>query len=117
LARRFQAITVDPPTNEQTIEILKGLRDRYETHHRVHITDGAIKAGVDLSGPHITGRVQPDKSIDVIDEAGARVRIKSMTKPPNLAELEASIEKLSIEKDEAVKAADYERAAELRDKA
>jgi ATP-dependent Clp protease ATP-binding subunit ClpC len=117
LARRFQAITVDPPTNEQTIEILKGLRDRYETHHRVHITDGAIKAAVDLSGRYITGRVQPDKSIDVIDEAGARVRIKSMTKPPNLAELEADIERLSVEKDEAVKAADYERAAELRDKA
>jgi ATP-dependent Clp protease ATP-binding subunit ClpC len=117
LARRFQAITVDPPTNEQTIDILKGLRDRYETHHRVHITDGAIKAAVDLSGRYITGRVQPDKSIDVIDEAGARVRIKSMTKPPNLAELEADIERLSVEKDEAVKAADYERAAELRDKA
>jgi ATP-dependent Clp protease ATP-binding subunit ClpC len=117
LARRFQAITVDPPNNEQTIEILKGLRDRYETHHRVHITDAAIKAAVELSGRYITGRVQPDKSIDVIDEAGARVRIKSMTKPPNLAEIEAEIERLSIEKDEAVKAADYERAAELRDQA
>jgi ATP-dependent Clp protease ATP-binding subunit ClpC len=117
LARRFQAITVDPPTNDQTVEILKGLRDRYETHHRVHITDGAIKAAVDLSGRYITGRVQPDKSIDVIDEAGARVRIKSMTKPPNLAELEGEIERLSVDKDEAVKAADYERAAELRDKA
>jgi len=117
LARRFQAITVDPPTNEQTVEILKGLRDRYETHHRVHITDGAIRASVELSGRYISGRVQPDKSIDVIDEAGARVRIKSMTKPPNLAELEADIERLSVEKDEAVKAADYERAAELRDKA
>jgi ATP-dependent Clp protease ATP-binding subunit ClpC len=117
LARRFQAITVDPPSNDQTVEILKGLRDRYESHHRVQITDAAIKAAVDLSGRYITGRVQPDKSIDVLDEAGARVRIKSMTKPPDLAELEASIEKLSIEKDEAVKAADYERAAELRDKA
>ncbi|HYE61664.1 MAG TPA: ATP-dependent Clp protease ATP-binding subunit [Phycisphaerales bacterium] len=117
LARRFQAITVDPPTNDQTVEIIKGLRDRYETHHRVHITDAAIKAAVELSGRYITGRVQPDKSIDVIDEAGARVRIKSMTKPPNLAELEADIERLSVEKDEAVKAADYEKAAELRDKA
>jgi len=83
----------------------------------VHITDGAIRASVELSGRYISGRVQPDKSIDVIDEAGARVRIKSMTKPPNLAELEADIERLSVEKDEAVKAADYERAAELRDKA
>ncbi len=117
LARRFQAITVDPPNEEQTFEILKGLRDRYETHHRVHITDAAIKAAVELSGRYIPGRVQPDKSIDVIDEAGARVRIKSMTKPPNLAELEGDIERLSVEKDEAVKAADYERAAELRDKA
>jgi len=117
LARRFQAITVDPPSNEQAVEILKGLREKYEAHHRVHITDGAIKAAVELSGRYITGRVQPDKSIDVIDEAGARVRIKSMSKPPNLAELEGDIERLSVEKDEAVKAADYERAAELRDKA
>src|SRR5262245_3526755 len=116
LARRFQPIPVDPPTNDQTIEILKGLRDRYEKHHRVQITDDAVKAAVELSGRYISGRVQPDKSIDVIDEAGARVRIKSMTKPPNLAELEADIERLSVEKDEAVKSADYERAAELRDK-
>ena len=117
LARRFQPITVDPPTNEQTVEILKGLRDRYETHHRVKITDDAVRAAVELSGRYITGRVQPDKSIDVIDEAGARVRIKTMTKPPNLADVEGEIEKLTVEKDEAVKAADYERAAELRDKA
>ena len=117
LARRFQAITVDPPGDEQTVEILKGLRDRYEQHHRVKITDTALKAAVDLSGRYITGRVQPDKSIDVIDEAGARVRIKSMTKPPNLAEIEGDIERLSVSKDEAVKAADYERAAELRDQA
>jgi ATP-dependent Clp protease ATP-binding subunit ClpC len=117
LARRFQPITVDPPTNEQTVEILKGLRDRYEQHHRVRITDEALKAAVELSGRYITGRVQPDKSIDVIDEAGARVRIKSMTKPPDMADIEAQVEKLTIEKDEAVKAADYEKAAELRDKA
>ncbi len=117
LARRFQAITVDPPTNEQTVEILKGLRDRYEQHHRVKITDDALRAAVELSGRYITGRVQPDKSIDVIDEAGARVRIKTMSKPPNLADIEGEIEKLTVEKDKAVKAADYERAAELRDKA
>ncbi len=117
LARRFQSIPVDPPTNEQTIEILKGLRGRYQEHHRVEITDEALKAAVELSGRYISGRVQPDKSIDVIDEAGARVRIKSMSKPPNLADIEADIERLSIEKDEAVKSADYERAAELRDKA
>jgi ATP-dependent Clp protease ATP-binding subunit ClpC len=117
LARRFQAITVDPPTNEQTVQIIKGLRDRYEEHHRVNFTDGAIEAAVELSGRYIPGRVQPDKSIDVIDEAGARVRLKTMSKPPNLSDLEAEIERLSVEKDEAVKAADYERAAELRDKA
>ncbi len=117
LARRFQPIAVDPPTDEQTVQILKGLRDRYEQHHRVQITDAAVEAAVELSGRYITGRVQPDKSIDVIDEAGARVRIKSMTKPPNLAEIEADIERLTVEKDEAVKSADYEKAAELRDKA
>jgi ATP-dependent Clp protease ATP-binding subunit ClpC len=117
LARRFQAITVDPPSDEQTVEILKGLRDRYEQHHRVRITDEAIRSAVDLSGRYITGRVQPDKSIDVIDEAGARVRIKSMSKPPALADMEGQIERLNVEKDEAVKAADYERAAELRDRA
>jgi ATP-dependent Clp protease ATP-binding subunit ClpC len=117
LARRFQPIPVDPPNNEQTVEIIKGLRDRYEQHHRVHITDLAIKAAVDLASRYITGRVQPDKSIDVIDEAGARVRIKSMSKPLDLAEIEGQIERLAVEKDEAVKAADYEKAAELRDKA
>ena len=117
LARRFQAIPVDPPSDDQAVEILKGIRDKYEQHHRVKITDEALKAAVDLSGRYITGRVQPDKSIDVIDEAGARVRLKSMTKPPNLAEIEASIERLTVEKDEAVKGADYERAAELRDQA
>ncbi|MBL0927905.1 MAG: ATP-dependent Clp protease ATP-binding subunit [Phycisphaerales bacterium] len=117
LARRFQAITVDPPSNEQTVQILRGLRDRYENHHRVQITDEAIEAAVELSGRYITGRVQPDKSIDVIDEAGARVRLKTMTKPPDLADIEGDIEKLSVQKDEAVKAADYERAAELRDQA
>ncbi|MEC9374692.1 MAG: ATP-dependent Clp protease ATP-binding subunit, partial [Planctomycetota bacterium] len=115
LVRRFQPINVEPPTSTQTIQILKGLRARYEDHHRVKITDEALDAAVELSNRYITGRVQPDKSIDVIDEAGARVRLKSMTKPPNLADLEEKIERLSIEKDEAVKAADYERAAELRD--
>ncbi|MBX3385348.1 MAG: ATP-dependent Clp protease ATP-binding subunit [Phycisphaeraceae bacterium] len=117
LARRFQSIPVDPPSEEQTVAILKGLRDKYEQHHRVQITDDAIKSAVELSGRYISGRVQPDKSIDVIDEAGARVRIKSMTKPPNLADLEAEIERLTVQKDEAVKAADYEKAAELRDQA
>ena len=117
LARRFQAIPVDPPSAEQSIEILKGIRDKYESHHRVKITDDALKAAVELSGRYITGRVQPDKSIDVLDEAGARVRIKSMRKPPDLADIEGEIERLSVAKDEAVKGADYEKAAELRDQA
>ncbi len=117
LERRFQTILVNPPNHEDTIEIIKGLRDRYEAHHRVQITDAAVAAAVELSERYISSRVQPDKSIDVIDEAGARIRLKSMSKPPNLAEIEEKIERLSIEKDEAVKAADYERAAELRDEA
>jgi len=115
LERRFQTIIVNPPTKEQTLDILKGLRDRYEAHHRVQITDEAILQAVELSSRYVTGRVQPDKAIDVIDEAGARIRLKSMAKPPNLAGIEANIEKLQIEKDEAVKNADYERAAQLRD--
>jgi len=117
LERRFQTILVEPPNTEDTVKILIGLRDRYEAHHRVQITDAAVAAAVELSNRYITARVQPDKSIDVIDEAGARIRLKSMSKPPDLADIEEQIERLSIEKDEAVKAADYERAAELRDQA
>jgi ATP-dependent Clp protease ATP-binding subunit ClpC len=115
LERRFQTILVEPPNKEQTVEILKGLRDRYEAHHRVQITDAAIGRAVELSDRYITSRVQPDKSIDVIDESGARVRLKSMSKPPDLTEIEEQIERLGLDKDEAVKAADYERAAQLRD--
>jgi ATP-dependent Clp protease ATP-binding subunit ClpC len=117
LERRFQTIMVEPPSKEHTLSILKGLRDRYEEHHRVHFTDAALECAVELSGRYITGRVQPDKAIDVIDEAGARVRLKTMTKPPDLAGLEADAEKLQADKDDAVKNADYERAAELRDQA
>ncbi len=117
LERRFQSIAVNPPNTKDTIEILKGLRDRYETHHRVKITDEAIAAAVDLSNRYISARVQPDKSIDVIDEAGARVRLKSMTKPPSMADLEEKLELLKVKKDEAVKNADYEAAASLRDEA
>ncbi|MFZ4723444.1 MAG: ATP-dependent Clp protease ATP-binding subunit, partial [Phycisphaerales bacterium] len=117
LERRFQSIPVNPPNAEQTIEILKGLRDKYATHHRVTYTDEALRTAVELSGRYIPGRVQPDKSIDVLDEAGARLRLKTMAKPPDLADLETRIERLSVEKDEAVKGADYEKAAELRDQA
>ena len=117
LERRFQSIVVNPPSNEDTVEILKGLRERYEKHHRVKFTDDAIRASVDLSNRYISDRVQPDKSIDVIDEAGARVRLKSMTKPPSMADIEEQLELLKVKKDDAVKNADYEAAASLRDEA
>lgn len=117
LARRFQPIHVEPPGKTDAIEILKGLRDRYEAHHRVQILDAALVAAVEMSDRYITGRALPDKAIDVLDEAGARIRLRSMTKPPNLAELEEQIERLSIQKDEAVKNAEYEEAARLRDQA
>jgi len=117
LERRFQQIIVEAPSKSETVEILRGLRDRYEAHHRVQISDSAIDAAVELSGRYIAGRVQPDKAIDVIDEAGARLRLKTMTKPPTLTQLEKDVERLSAEKDEAVKNADYERAAQLRDQA
>ena len=116
LARRFQAIHVNEPSADETLEILKGLRDRYEAHHRVQITNDALSNAVELSHRYISGRVLPDKAIDVIDEAGARIRIKSMTMPPDLADIEREAERMAGEKDEAVKNADYERAAELRDK-
>ena len=115
LERRFQQIIVDAPTKSETLDILKGLRDRYEAHHRVVITDEGLESAVELANRYITGRVQPDKSIDVIDEAGARVRLKTMTKPPDLTQLEREEERIAMEKDEAVKNADYERAAQLRD--
>ncbi len=117
LERRFQQIIVEPPNRDESIEILKGLRDRYEAHHRVRYTDHSLEQAVDLSSRYISGRVQPDKSIDVIDEAGARLRLKTMTKPPQLTEIEEEVSRLLGEKDEAVKNADYERAAELRDQA
>ena len=117
LERRFQSIVVNPPNTEDTIDILKGLRERYEQHHRVKFTDDAILAAVELSNRYISDRVQPDKSIDVIDEAGARVRLKSMTKPPSMADFEEQLELLKVQKDEAVKNADYEAAASLRDEA
>ncbi len=117
LARRFQPITVEQPKKADAVKILAGLREKYEEHHRVRITDEALEQAVEMSDRYITGRALPDKAIDVLDEAGARIRLKSMTKPPNLAELEEQIERLSISKDEAVKNAEYEEAAKLRDEA
>jgi len=117
LERRFQQILVEPPNRSEAIEILKGLRDRYEAHHRVRYTDASLEHAVDLSNRYIPGRVQPDKAIDVIAEAGARLRLKTMTKPPSLTKIEDEVKHLLSEKDEAVRNADYERAAELRDTA
>ena len=117
LDRRFQIIMVEPATKTETVAILKGLRDRYETHHRVQITDDAIDAAVELSSRYITGRCLPDKAIDVIDESGARVRLKSMTKPPDLKDIDEQVERLNKDKEEAVANQDFERAAALRDQA
>jgi len=117
LERRFQTIMVDPPTKNETLEILKGLRDRYEAHHRVHYTDEALALAVELSSRYISGRYLPDKAIDVMDEAGARVRMAATTKPPDLKEREREIERLNEEKEVAVASQDFERAAHLRDKA
>ncbi len=117
LARRFQEVIVEPSSKSETIEILKGLRDRYESHHRVQITDDAVEEAVELSSRYITGRCLPDKAIDVIDEAGARVRLKAMTKPPDLKEIDEEVEKLNKEKEEAVANQDFEKAASLRDSA
>ncbi len=117
LERRFQQIIVNPPSKDETIKILEGLRDRYEAHHRVQIKDEALTAAVELSDRYISGRCLPDKAIDVIDEAGARVRLKAMTKPPNLKELDGQIEQLNQEKEQAVAEQDFEKAAQFRDKA
>ncbi|MFT5303632.1 MAG: ATP-dependent Clp protease ATP-binding subunit ClpC, partial [Mariniblastus sp.] len=117
LARRFQEIIVEATSNEETIEILKGLRKRYEEHHRVQITDDAVAAAVDLSSRYITGRCLPDKAIDVIDEAGARVRLRTMSRPPDLKEIDVDIERLNKEKEDAVANQDFEKAASLRDQA
>ncbi|MEE8277116.1 MAG: ATP-dependent Clp protease ATP-binding subunit, partial [Thermoanaerobaculia bacterium] len=117
LERRFQTVNVDPPSQEQAVAILKGLRDRYEAHHRVSYDDRALEAAVELSSRYINGRFLPDKAIDVIDEAGARVRLRSMTQPPDLQQMDQEIGRLNKEKEEAVANQDFERAADLRDQA
>jgi ATP-dependent Clp protease ATP-binding subunit ClpC len=117
LARRFQEIIVEPTSKKETIQILKGLKERYEEHHRVQITDDAIVAAVEMSERYITARCLPDKAIDVIDEAGARVRLRTMAKPPDLKEIDEDVERLNKEKEEAVANQDFEKAAALRDQA
>ncbi len=115
LERRFQTVKVEAPTVEEAVQILKGLRPKYETHHKAKLTDEALEAAVRLSDRYITGRFLPDKAIDVMDEAGARARINSMTRPPDVKELEKQIETIRSEKELAIKAQDYEKAAALRD--
>ena len=115
LERRFQPVNVGEPTREESVEILRGLRDRYEAHHRVHITDEALLAAVNLSDRYISDRFLPDKAIDLIDEAASRVRIKAFTAPPDMKEQEARLEVLNKETEEAVAHEDFEKAANLRD--
>ncbi|WP_433730302.1 ATP-dependent Clp protease ATP-binding subunit [Nocardia sp. CA-129566] len=116
LERRFQPVQVGEPTVEHTINILKGLRDRYEAHHRVSITDGALVAAATLADRYINDRFLPDKAIDLIDEAGARMRIRRMTAPPDLREFDDKIADARREKESAIDAQDFEKAARLRDK-
>jgi ATP-dependent Clp protease ATP-binding subunit ClpC len=116
LERRFQTVKVDAPTIDEAIEILKGLRPKYEAHHKAKLTDDALETAVKFSERYITGRFLPDKAIDVMDEAGARARIGAMTRPPDVKEIEKEIEEIRIEKEAAIKAQDFEKAASLRDK-
>lgn len=116
LARRFQTILVDAPTVEQTIEIIKGLRDKYEAHHRVKFSDDAVIAAARLSNQYITDRFLPDKAVDVIDEAGSRARLKITTRPAELKDIEQDIARITQEKEAAIRRQEYEKAASLRDK-
>ncbi|SHI15887.1 ATP-dependent Clp protease ATP-binding subunit ClpC [Sporobacter termitidis DSM 10068] len=116
LERRFQPVTVNEPTPEESVLILKGLRDKYEAHHKLKITDEAIEAAVQMSSRYINDRYLPDKAIDLIDEASSRVRMENLKLPPDLKELEAKKETLATEKEAAVKSQDFERAAAIRDK-
>jgi len=115
LERRFQTVKVEAPSVEETILILKGIRPKYEAHHKAKILDEAIESAAKLSDRYLTGRFLPDKAIDVMDEAGARARITAMTRPPNIKDVEGEIESIRIEKESAIKAQDFEKAASLRD--
>lgn len=115
LERRFQTIMVEPPSVDETIEILKGLRDKYEAHHKVKFTDAALEAAAKLSDRYISGRYLPDKAIDLIDEAGSRARLSVMTAPPDVKHIEDKVTALKQEKEETVKNQDFEKAAKLRD--
>ncbi len=115
LERRFQPITVGEPSKEEAVEILKGVRDKYEAHHRVKITDDALEAAVKLSDRYITDRFLPDKAIDLVDEAASRIRLKTFTAPPDIKEMEERVEKLSKEKEDSIRCQEFEKAARIRD--
>ena len=115
LERRFQTVKVEAPSVEEAVQILRGLRPKYEAHHKARLTDEALDAAVRLSDRYLTGRFLPDKAIDVMDEAGARARINAMTRPPDVKEIEKEIETIRAEKEAAIKAQDFEKAAALRD--
>jgi ATP-dependent Clp protease ATP-binding subunit ClpC len=115
LERRFQTVKVEAPSPDEAVEILRGLRPKYEAHHKAKLTDDALDAAVRLSDRYLTGRFLPDKAIDVMDEAGARARINAMTRPPDVKEIEKDIETIRTEKEAAIKAQDFEKAASLRD--
>jgi len=115
LERRFQTVKVDAPSVEETILILKGIRPKYEAHHKARITDEALEAAAKLSDRYLTGRFLPDKAIDIMDEAGSRARILTMTRPPDVKDLEADIDRIRQEKEASIKAQDFEKAAALRD--
>lgn len=115
LERRFSPVTVNEPTHEETVEILKGIRDKYEAHHNIKITDEAITAAVELSSRYINDRFLPDKAIDLIDEASSKIRLSSLEEPDSLKEMEEKIEKMNQEKEAAVKVQKFEKAAKIRD--
>src|SRR5690606_24677239 len=115
LERRFQPIMVDEPTVEETMAMREGLRDRYQPHHRVTITDEALRAAAVLSDRYVTDRFLPDKASDLIDEAGSKIRLRALVAPPELKELEQRIEETRMEKEAAIKNEEFEKAANLRD--
>jgi ATP-dependent Clp protease ATP-binding subunit ClpC len=115
LERRFQTVKVEAPSVDEAVQILRGLRPKYEAHHKAKLTDEALEAAVKLSDRYLTGRFLPDKAIDVMDEAGARARINAMTRPPDVKEIEKEIDAIRADKEAAIKAQDFEKAAALRD--
>src|SRR6185369_4561768 len=116
LERRFQSVKVEAPSIDEAIQILKGLRPKYEEHHKAEITDSAVEAAVKYSDRYITDRYLPDKAIDLMDEAGSRARIGAMTRPPELKDIEVEIEQIKAQKEKAIKEQDFEGAAAMRDK-